>query len=204
MPVLESIEQRLLFRLTRFVAFIIVLVLTIGLVVGAILFLNDFLPNQEAHLTYSTIYSELHAQKPTTDVPATEEAPQVATEDTLKLPFVLQPLFSTTENRNVLKKHMADLDSDEREEYLSNLAEVVTQAKAQGDDTTAVVNQYFEDKEGKIALAKLDRSSRLERQLYVAAAAVSIVLLIAFASLILVLLAIERNTRPRLNIENTI
>jgi len=91
--------------------------------------------------------------------------------------------------------HMDGLDSSERTEYLDNLTQVVEEGKRSGEDTTKVINTYFELKQTQLALAKADSSARSMRQLYIVASAVSIMFLIALASLILVLLAIERNTR---------
>jgi hypothetical protein len=107
----------------------------------------------------------------------------------------LQPYFSITQNRSVLKNHLIGLDSDERVDYLANLAEVVAAAKADGADVTDTINKYFEDKTPQMELAKADKTARILKQLYIAGAAASTVLLIALASLVLVLLAIERNTR---------
>jgi hypothetical protein len=90
---------------------------------------------------------------------------------------------------------MEGLDSSERIEYLNNLSQVVQESKSKGEDTTNVINKYFELKQTQIALAKADSAARTIRQLYIAASALSIMFLIALASLILVLLAIERNTR---------
>jgi hypothetical protein len=199
MPVLESLEQRGLFRLTRLVAFLIVSILTLGLVVGGILFFKDFMPNEESHVSYTKLVHEIHP-KSNSDEPQNpqEPVPHVSEDDTLTMPFEIQPYFSDTQNRTVLKNHMSGLDSAERTDYLDNMAEVVREAKSHNEDVTEVINRYFEDKATQMELAKLDRASRLQRQIYVAGSAVSLVLLISFASLILVLLAIERNTRPRL------
>jgi len=195
MAVLEILEQRALFRLTRLVAFVIVLFLTIALLIGATMFVSDFLPNKESHVSYSTISSELHPAPQSDASTSSEGEPPPPKPDSLNLPFVLQPYFSTTDNLKVLKNHLSGLDSDERTDYLANLAEVVQEAKTQNADATEVINRYFEDKNTQMELAKLDRSARLERQLSVAGAAISTIFLIAMASLVLVLLAIERNTR---------
>jgi hypothetical protein len=157
--------------------------------------MSDFLPNKQSHISFSTLHNELHPSQAGGEDSTPDATPQIPQQDNLNLPLVLQPLFSTAQNRTVLKNHMSTLDSDERDEYLENLAEVVTEAKKRGDDVTEIVNRYFEDKTPQIELAKLDRASRLEHQLYIVGGAVSIILLISFASLILVLLAIERNTR---------
>jgi hypothetical protein len=90
---------------------------------------------------------------------------------------------------------MEGLDSIERTEYLNNLSQVVKASQSSGEDTTNVINKYFELKQTQLALAKADSAARTLRWLYIAASALSIMFLIALASLILVLLAIERNTR---------
>lgn len=195
MPILESLEQRGLFRLTRLVAFVIVLFLTLALIIGATIFLKDLLPNQESHVSYSTISGELHAAPESDANTPSESVPRSPIQDDLRLPFVLQPYFSTEQNRTVLKNHLNGLDSDERDEYLTNLSEVVQLAKGHKENITDVINRYFEDKATKMDLAKLDRNSRVERQIYAGASAASAIFLIALASLVLVLLAIERNTR---------
>lgn len=202
MPLLEVLETRALFRLTRLVAFTIIFVLTAALVIGASMFFKDLFPNDTSHVGYDQIYAELIHTAPaktheSSEAPGTETQSQ----DDINLPFVLQPYFTDSANRNILKQHLDLLDSDDRAEFLSNLADVVNSAKNSGtssDQIIAVINRYFVDKTEKLNLANLDKSARRERQLYVLGSAIALIGMIALASLILVLLAIERNTRnPR-------
>ncbi len=199
MPLLEVLETRALFRLTRFVAFTIIFILTVALVVGGMMFFKDLVPNNTSLVSYSQIYSEL-THTPSVNGDSSSQAPGTATQpqDDIDLPFALQPYFTDSANRAVLKDHLSSLDSEGRAEYLSNLAEVVNSAKESGtsdDQMGAVINKYFEDKTEQLSLANLDNAERRERQLYVLGGGIVLIGMIASASLILVLLAIERNTR---------
>jgi len=183
--------------LTRFLAFVVILALSLGLVIGAIIFAGDLIPNQTPVVSFNEISRELH---PTPEANQPGSNPSQPKEESkgspsLDLPFVLQPYFSASDNREVLMRHMEGLDSSERREYLNNLSQVVKESQSKGEDTTNIINKYFDLKQTQLALAKADSAARTVRRLYIAASALSIMFLIALASLILVLLAIERNTR---------
>jgi len=197
MAVLESIERRGLFRLTRFLAFVVILALSLALVIGAVIFAGDLIPNRTPAVSFNEISRELHpapeANQPGSN--SSQPGDEFQGAPSLDLPFVLQPYFSASDNREVLMRHMEGLDSTERTEYLNNLSQVVKASQSSGEDTTNVINKYFELKQTQLALAKADSTARTLRRLYIAASALSITFLIALASLILVLLAIERNTR---------
>lgn len=197
MALLESVERGALFRLTRFLAFVVIVALSSALIIGAFVFAGDLVPNQSSKVSFSEISNELHptpkANQYSSNPSPSIEGPQ--SPPSLDLPFVLQPYFSSSDNRKVLMGHMEGLDSSDRAEYLDNLSQVVEEGKKSGEDVTGVINKYFELKQAQLALAKADSAERLTRQLYIVGSAISIMFLIALASLILVLLAIERNTR---------
>jgi hypothetical protein len=195
MAFLETVEKRLLFRLTRFLAFVVILALSLALIIGAVSFAGDLIPNQSSEVTFNEINSELHPphesnQHDTNTSPIREDF-----QSSLDLPLVLQPYFSSSDNRVVLMRHMDGLDSSERIEYLDNLSRVVRASESKREDTIEVINKYFELKQAQLTLAKADSAARTQRLIYMVASAFSIMFLIAMASLILVLLAIERNTR---------
>ena len=191
MPILDSLERRALFRLTRALAFVFVLILTAALIIGAILLAKDLAPSETATVSYNSVAQALHPQASE----STQQGSDAVLTDPIDLPFTLQPYFTNAANRAVLQRHLSRLDSSEREDYLRNMAEVVTQAKAHSDDMTETMNKFMELKSDQADLAKSDREARVMRQIYIASAAVSVILLIGLFSLILVMLAIERNTR---------
>ncbi len=197
MTLLESVERRGLFRLTRFLAFVVILALSLALVIGAFIFAGDMIPNRTPAVSFNEISHELHPAPEANQSGSNPSQPGEESQGapSLDLPFVLQPYFSASDNRQVLMRHLEGLDSSERTEYLNNLSQVVKASQSSGEDTTNVINKYFELKQTQLALAKADSAARTLRRLYIAASALSIIFLIALASLILVLLAIERNTR---------
>jgi hypothetical protein len=197
MALLESVETRLLFRLTRFLAFVVILALSLALLIGAFSFAGELIPNQSSKVTFKDISRELHPAPEAVQPDSSSSQPGADSQSSpsLDLPFALQPYFSSSDNRAVLMRHMDGLDSSERTEYLDNLSQVVKASESNREDTTNVINKYFELKQTQLALAKADSAARTQRLIYIAASAFSIMFLIAMASLILVLLAIERNTR---------
>lgn len=200
MAFLDRLEKGALFRLTRFVALAVVSFLTLALLVGVAIFFKDFVPGDSDHVAYRRISEELDPPKVTNDPGPSRDASLLTANpnDDLELPVVVQPYFSDPSNRKILKSHLQYLNSDEREDYLKNLGEIVQSAmaeKATNDRIIAVINRFFEDKEDQIRLARMDRESRRQRQLYLLGATVTILGTIAVASLVLVLLAVERNTR---------
>jgi hypothetical protein len=195
MAFLETVETRLLFRLTRFLAFVVILALSLALIIGAVSFAGDLMPNQSSEVTFNEINSELHPSHESNQYDTNTSPIREDFQGSLDLPLVLQPYFSSSDNRAVLMRHMDGLDSSERIEYLDNLSRVVRASESKRKDTTEVINKYFELKQAQLTLAKADSAARTQRLIYMVASAFSIMFLIAMASLILVLLAIERNTR---------
>ena len=60
MALLETVETRLLFRLTRFLAFVAILALSLALFIGAFRFADELIPNQSSEVTFNEISRELH------------------------------------------------------------------------------------------------------------------------------------------------
>jgi hypothetical protein len=134
-------------------------------------------------------------------VPLHPRLPVQTTEDQsnalpgIKMPFILQPYFSTERNRQILLRHLEDLSPSEKQEYVDNLSEIVQAAQSEHLDVPESINSYIRLKEQQISRAAAKNSGLVQTRLYIAGGAVSILGLIGLFSLILVLLAIERNTR---------
>ncbi len=99
-------------------------------------------------------------------------------------------------NRAFLARRLSLVDASARREYLDNLAARMDKAAAQGIDVVGVANAYVELKPTAISTKKdedSERESNLRTYALVATAGCG---LIALFTLVLVLLAIERNTRP--------
>jgi hypothetical protein len=118
------------------------------------------------------------------------------------VPFVLQEYFSDPANRDILLAHIDRYTTDEQQDYLDNLSDVVQEAQKQKANVVDVINAFFRIKDKKLQDAQVRRSADQAKQLYELGFTISALGLIGVFSLVLVLLAIERNTRPSRPIQN--
>ncbi len=196
MPILDELERRALFRLTRSLALIVVFVLTLGLVVGAVIFADDFVPRESPTVSYRKVWLQLHPQAaPAPDTSRTAQSEGDTDPAAVDLPVQLLPYFTSSDSKRALYEHLSRIGVDERKDYLGNLANVMNEAKVRGELDDDVINTYYELKDSQIELAKDGHALRTTTQIYILSGAASTLFLIALFSLILVLLAIERNTR---------
>jgi hypothetical protein len=178
----------LLFRFTRLAALFLIFALTIAIVVIGLI--AGKRASNSTHVSPAEVL-DTSAKQTGSSVPSNQSDQQQLG---VSLPANLWQLVNSADNLAALKQRMTGLNLSERKEYLNNLSEVVAQAQLQHADVISAVNRYFELKSQKLA----ERPSETERMLvplYAGAAIFGLVLLIALLSLVLVLLAIERNTR---------
>ncbi|RZF24501.1 hypothetical protein EVC45_38480 [Paraburkholderia sp. UYCP14C] len=112
-----------------------------------------------------------------------------------RIPFALQKYVSD-DNAQVVRNHLDDLPVADRQAYLDELGAVVTSAEASKVDVIAAINSYMRTKSERYKEAAAKTAQKWETLKLVAAGTASGLLLVALFSLVLVLLAIERNTRP--------
>jgi hypothetical protein len=105
--------------------------------------------------------------------------------------------LSDQSNKSVLEGWLRGLDADQRQDFLDNLEDVIKYAEQNNLDVIQAVNTYRELKlqkyraaESKAADARISRYGTI-------GGIVAAVMLIVALSLVLVVLAIERNTRPQ-------
>jgi hypothetical protein len=172
MAQLDSFERKVLFRLTRVLALLITFALLIGIVIAAIALVKAF--GRKSNTV-------------TTSVTALEN---------IKMPSVLQKYFSNNaENSQILLQHIGSLTPEAQQEYVDNLAEVASKAESTGTDVEKAMSRYVEVQDKRILEEKAAQADKKSRRLYLAAAIWAGLTIVALNSLILVLLAIERNTR---------
>ena len=198
MGLIDGFERKGLFRFTRFLGLLIVCGLIVAFAVGAAVYTGTLMAKQDTHVKAETVVNEL---RPPPASPVIDNSVPQTTEDQsnalpgIKMPFILQPYFSTERNRQILLRHLEDLSPSEKQEYVDNLSEIVQAAQSEHLDVPESINSYIRLKEQQISRAAAKNSGLVQTRLYIAGGAVSILGLIGLFSLILVLLAIERNTR---------
>ena len=198
MAFLEVIERRTFFRLTRIVAFLWLLLLTASTVVSLVLFI------------VSSGHSPGHVAPDSALPPATtsitarpaggeslNQSSDVSPLLSLRVPLAVQSYLDSEENKKVIEGWLNSLDPSDRQDFIDNMAEVITAAQNGRADVFASINRYKDLKLAKIAAAKqgIDVLGVPVSPFNVFIGIFIQLGLIAIVSLILVLLAIERNTR---------
>ncbi|MCA9805969.1 MAG: hypothetical protein KC777_28570, partial [Cyanobacteria bacterium HKST-UBA02] len=191
----DGFERSVLFRLTRVLALGLIFILLFGIIAGA-LAIYPLFGSSTGAVTANEVISSLKIEKSEGTSSTTEsEGLDVNPKAKLKIPFVVQKYIGGTSNLTVLKSWVAELSPDETTEYLNELAATVSLAEKSDVDPLKAINEFHRIKSQRLAAA---RTADLERKGYVLALGATIaasLILIAQLSLILVLLAVERNTR---------
>lgn len=196
----DSLEQKFLFTLTRFLALLIIAGLVIAMIVGGIMFWETLLPQKNTKVTPTEV---MEAIKPPINYNAYRQSQpnqQQAVLDVnilpgIKLPFILQKHFNNPDAIKLLKGWIEDLPLGQRNEFINELAAAVEDAEKTNANVPDAIIKYAELKLSKIKESQLAEAAAKTARLTYLGYGFACVGLIALFSLILVLLAIERNTR---------
>jgi hypothetical protein len=198
----DSFERRFLFVLTRGLALLFIFGLLAAIVVGGMMVSDKLMPKESTSVTPQEVVDAITPPKPdvsqTSDSStstATSPPPDPMILPGIKLPFVLQKHFSVPESIKTLREWLEVLPSEQRAGFLDEMAAAVTAAEKSGAEGLAAINKYKELKFAKLKQEELDAAKLATARMTYAGVAFGAILLIALFSLILVLLAIERNTR---------
>lgn len=198
MSMLDTLERKALFGLTRW--------LTLLLVIGLAAVIALMIPQATESwriADHPTVDPEEVLAAATGAVKAdaesggeTQATKPVDALSTVKLPKVLAEPFNMINNSMVLSGWLEAIPLENRQAFVDGMASAVTLGNARKQDAGVVINQYREiyfDQAGTLALRKSAAEAGRQQAMMIGGAAL---LLLAVFSLVLVLLAIERNTRP--------
>lgn len=191
-------EREVLFRIARFVAFSVCFLLFLSLLGGGIYLATTAFGDKTDRQTPSELVDQMRGiQQPQPSDPTRGEPAQPPPMlKGIKLPPELQELFTNPHNQRLLADNLEALPEDQRQPCIDGMAEAVKIARGKGLEDGPVVDAWMAScRTYASEKAAADIASKATR-LYVAGALVSLLMLIALFSLVLVLLAIERNTRP--------
>lgn len=199
MTFLAKFERQFLFGLTRAFAMFFIITTLAGLLIGGLVVLNQA-GNQSSQVQPQEVIAVLKPKLPVENAePTNLQAPSKPQPKRLplglKLPFILQKHFSDPNNMEILIDWLGAVPHDQQQIFLDEMAAAVTQAEKEHIAPFEAINTYHELKQEKLAAAQLSAAGQKEAWLWYAGAIGSGIVIIALFSLILVLLAIERNTR---------
>lgn len=197
----DSFERKFLFVLTRGLALLFIFGLLAAIVIGGIIVSDKLMPKESTSVSAQEVVDAIAPPLPET--PVTSDAssaiasppPDPMILPGIKLPFVLQKHFSAPERIKVLRDWLSELDTSQRQVFLEEMAAAVTEAESRGVDALEAIDKYKEIKFDKLKQEELAAAKLATQRMTYAGVAFGAILLIALFSLILVLLAIERNTR---------
>ncbi|MBU0654967.1 MAG: hypothetical protein KJ914_07490 [Gammaproteobacteria bacterium] len=196
----DSFERKFLFVLTRGLALLLIFGLLAAIVIGGIIVSDKLMPKESTSVSAQEVVEAITPPQPET--PATADTAAVASPQPdpmilpgIKLPFILQKHFSAPERIKVLRDWLSGLDTSQRQVFLEEMAAAVTEAESRGVDALEAIDKYKEIKFDKLKQEEFAAAKLATQRMTYAGVAFGAVLLIGLFSLILVLLAIERNTR---------
>jgi hypothetical protein len=198
MAFVDTIERRTFFRLTRIVALLWLFFLAAGIILSVILFLaaiNHSVGHVDPELALQSSDSNVNSASPENG--RLDQSSNASPLTSLRIPLSVQSYLDSEENKKVIEGWLGSLDPSDRQDFIDNMAEVITAAQKKRVDVFGSINRYKDLKIAKAAAAKQGMDV-----MGIAVSPFNLVLgiffqlgLIAIVSLILVLLAIERNTR---------
>jgi hypothetical protein len=198
MTALDTFERKELFAFARLFAISLIALLLVGIGLSVIFVSTTFIPPRNI-VSFNDVMEIINSKKAATATD-THKIPEKEYRDPnmlpgVKIPFVLQPYVSNESNRNVLFNKLEKMAPELRQSYLENMANIAVDAEKNNVDVPDAINTYMELRAKLQAQEEIKKLAVRETRKYVIGAFLTGLALVALFSLVLVLLAIERNTR---------
>lgn len=196
MSFIQNVERKGLFKLTRYIALLFICLLVLSVIVG--FFNTTRILGQRTNTKIIpkeilSIIEESSDSKNAMNVNRSEE--EINLSPGIMMPENLRKYFVSPDNRRVLRGWLELLPTDKSQDFLNNLSEIMKEGEAKGIDPGRLINTYKSMKLARFRDEKTKSEEFKQKLMYFIGGIVGVVFLIAMLSLILVLLAIERNTR---------
>ncbi|MFO7820633.1 MAG: hypothetical protein R6V56_01025 [Lentisphaeria bacterium] len=173
--------EKFLFAFTRMFALVGSIVAILGVLLLAVSLLGS---DDDSFVSLSEIKQSQQAESGDVAPPEVE----------VKLPENIEKIFSE-ENKEVLRGWLQGLEKDEQKDFIENLSLIIDEAEKMELNAFDVINDYKELKLEKLEKSEFEKYEAEARRGVTIAAIFVLIMFIALMSLILVMLAVERNTR---------
>lgn len=178
--------ENFLFSFTRILALggsVVALVIIAFLLIGALGGAAD-----KSLVTIDEVLPAAQSDQSGTTQAATTAAPKV------RIPGLVEKYLSG-DNEKILHGWLEDLDEGQQKLFLKNLASIIDEAELKKADVIDVVNKYKALKLERLQANPFEKYEQMATKGALMGAIFGLVILVGLMSLILVVLAIERNTR---------
>ena len=187
MSILEAIEQKAIFRFTRFLSFLIILILCV-----AIGFAISFYSSITASTNISMGDMRVSMAPPPMDDTTAQKAPPTA-----DIPPAIAKYLTSDEERSMFLEGITTLEPEQQKDFMSNLGTLIHEGEQKGLNISDLITQYKMVKISKFSGNDFDKYTLQAQRAAIIFLVLMLIGVIALFSLVLVLLAIERNTRPK-------
>jgi hypothetical protein len=185
MSMLEAIEQKILFRFTRLLSFLIIIILCI--IIGfAVWFYFSFKTSTQV---------SLNDMKVSLAAPAPGDSSTQMGYPASDIPPEIAKYFVSDEERAMFLEGITTLEPEQRRDFMTNLTALIREGERKGLNTADLITQYKMVKLSKLSGNEFDKYTQQAQKAAVVFFILMLIGMIAMFSLILVMLAIERNTR---------
>lgn len=196
MGFIDGFERGVLFRLTRALTMLFILAVLLGVLASGFMIFLITNNKQPTSVKATDVIESLKPQPRNSD--NTEQTYALAPEGdplaALKIPFSLQKHLDYN-NVATIRNWLKSVPDDKQAEALVEMGEVAAKADASDITFTDAMNKYYDMKKETLNQDEKDQASQRISIFALMGLMVAGVIVIAQLSLILVMLAVERNTR---------
>lgn len=188
MPLLKSIEEKVIFRFTRSIALIVIVLLVVFSLIGLVKY---FQGERDTYVLYEDIKKSLTSVKEEATTSIQENVPEI------KIPENVEKYLGG-ENKKVLLGWIEQLDDHQKEDFIKNISDVISLAEKDNPEKVVdIINGYKILKFGRLPTSEIEKYVQKTQKGVVGLSILLMVGLVGLFSLVLVLLAVERNTRGK-------
>jgi hypothetical protein len=188
-------ERKILFRITRWVALGLCMLLFLALAGAGLMLAGTMSSGVDRPDPTALRSAESDAASNDDGEPGELASDSSSLLTGLRMPPILQEKFVSGKNREVLEAWLADIERADRQDFVDALGQAAEAARKAGQDEAEGINGYRSRYNDYLLERKLAEAKASADRLQLIAAIGSALALIALFSLVLVLMAIERNTR---------
>lgn len=192
--VVARFERKVLFRITCWLALGLSLLLFLALIAGSLMLLGTLSSGVEKPDPAAVVSESGKTVRDDGDDGELSSEP-ASSLDGVRLPTALQELFVSDKNRGILEAWLDEIEHGERQSFVDALGQAVSAAKAAGQSESDALNSYHSRYQSYVMKRKLAEAKAESARVQIYILIASALALIALFSLVLVLMAIERNTR---------
>lgn len=182
--------EKLVFAITRVFALCGAAVIVIAIVILGMKLIS---PGESTKVTYEEVAKAMSGsdENADTETEGSSAKPSVAQ---VEIPADLKPYFEG-DNKRILRGWIDDLTEKQQKDFLKNMSQVVREAAANKVDRADAINTYKSLKLRKLSSHGFEQYAAMATKAGNIAAIFGLLLILSILSLVLVMLAIERNTR---------